>query len=349
VNIIRKILINTKYLKGFIKRSQIVGFKKTIQELIIYKNKYKDLIKKNGHKPDFKFKIMLIANYSKIVSILPDLDFRTVIDIVPTPISRHYLGMKTNPFDKKFKLVNKVLFYKILKKNKVPIPETYFYTKDNKFINLDGSIITDLSRYKNKGMFIKAIGGSGGKDADIIIFNPKKRYKNGLIFQEMVKSHDDINKIAPVKAVQTLRVNTYLTKNGEIEYDSQFIKLPPKHAVSDNSFTGSIMVAIDPDTGKLKKYGITKDGNKLEGKYITHHYDSNIEFENYQIPYWDEVKSVIKKLHSIFPELRSIGWDIAVTNQGPVILEGNSVGNIFFEQIISGPFFHKKMIQENID
>jgi len=349
MNLIKKILINTKYLKGLVKRTQRIGFKKTIHELLTYKKKYIDLMRKNGFTPDFKFRIMLVANYSKIVSLIPDLDFSFIIDVVPTPISRIYLGIKTNPFDKKYKLVDKVLFYKTLKENDVPIPETYFYTKNKKFFDLDGNIVNDLSAYENKEMFIKASGGSGGQDADIITFTSKKRYKNGLIFQEMVKSHEDINKIAPVRAVQTLRVNTYLTKSGDIEYDSQFIKLPPKHAISDNSFTGSIMVAMDPDTGKLKNHGITKDGDKLKGKYITHHYDSNIEFENYQIPCWSDVKSVIKKLHLIFPDLRVIGWDIAVTSQGPVILEGNSVGNIFFEQIISGPFFHKKMIQENID
>lgn len=349
MNLMKKILINTKYLKGIIKRSKIVGLKTTTQEVLIYKKKYIDLIKKNGFKPDFKFKIMLVANYSKIVSLIPDLDFNFISDVVPTPISRFYLGMKTNPFDKKYKLVDKVLFYKILNENNVPIPQTYFYTKDDNYFDLEGNLVNDLSFYEDKEMFIKASGGSGGQDADIIIFNPKKRYKNGLIFQEMVKSHDAIKKIAPVKAVQTLRVNTYLTKDGEIEYDSQFIKLPPKHAISDNSFTGSIMVAMDPDTGKLKKHGITKDGDKLEGKYITHHYNSNIEFENYQIPYWNEVKSVIKKLYSFYPDLRSIGWDIAITNSGPVILEGNSVGNIFFEQLICGPFFYKKMIQENLD
>lgn len=348
MNLIMKVFKNTKYLKGLYKRSRIYGLKTTLVELSKYKRKYIEMLQQIGYNPYFKFKIMLVANYSKIVSLLPDLDFSAIVDVVPTPLAKVYLARKTNPFDKKYKLVDKVLFYKILKDNNVPIPETYFYTKDNNFFNLEGNIVNDLSIYENKEMFIKASSGSGGQDADIITFTSNKKYKDGLIFQEMVKSNDYINKIAPVKAVQTLRVNTYLTKSGDIEYDSQFIKLPPKYAVSDNSFTGSIMVAINPNTGRLKKQGITKDGNKIRNEYITHHYDSDIKFENYQIPCWDEVKSVIEKLHSIFPDLRVIGWDIAVTDQGPVILEGNSVGNIFFEQLISEPFYNKKMIQENL-
>lgn len=348
MNIIQKILENLKYLKGLSKRAKRIGILKTYYQVKKYRNKYLKLMYDNGYKVDHKYKIMLIANYSKIVYLLPHLDFETIINIVPTPFAKVYLAQKTNPFDEKYKLVDKVLFYKILKKNNIPIPKTYFYTKNGEFYDLNDKRVSDFKKYENIEMFVKASDGSGGKSADIINFNSQYKYNDNLIFQELVKSHDDIRKLAPVRAVQTLRINTYLTKKNEIEYDSYFIKLPPEGAVSDNSFTGSIMVSINPETGKLKKYGLTIFGNTLNNSYIVNHYDSSVKFENYKIPYWAEVKKNIEKMHSIFPNLRSIGWDIAVTNDGPVILEGNSVGNIFFEQLVSGPFFNKKMIQENI-
>ena len=343
------ILNNLYYLNGLFKRFHKLGFLNTINEFKDYYNQYMNLLKKISYIPNTKYKAFLVFNYCKITSLVPDIDRNFLIEIVPKMFAKNYLAHKINPLNEKWKLVEKNKFYKILKDNEIPFPKTYFYTKNGKFYNIEDKEITDLISFENIEMFVKSVNGSGGADVDIITFKSNQKYSDNLIFQEMLKSHKNIYKLCPVKAVQTLRINTYYTLHNEIEYDSYFIKLPPPNAISDNSYTGCIMVSIDPNTGKLQRTGFTKYGNKIGHQNITSHYNSDIKFENYQIPFWKETKILIKKLHSIFPKLRFIGWDIAITNEGPVVIEGNSVGDILFEQLVSGPFYNKKLIQENIN
>lgn len=41
------------------------------------------------------------------------------------------------------------------------------------------------------------------------------------------------------------------------------------------------------------------------------------------LPYWRETKELIVKAHRLLPEYFSLGWDVAITKNGPVILETN--------------------------
>jgi hypothetical protein len=47
------------------------------------------------------------------------------------------------------------------------------------------------------------------------------------------------------------------------------------------------------------------------------------DFYGFQLPLWDEIKETAAAAARAFPLVRTIGWDIAATNRGPVILEGN--------------------------
>ena len=43
-----------------------------------------------------------------------------------------------------------------------------------------------------------------------------------------------------------------------------------------------------------------------------------------QIPYWDEVRAMcLSAMHRV-PQVRFVAWDVAITPDGPVFIEGNS-------------------------
>ncbi|MFT3673671.1 sugar-transfer associated ATP-grasp domain-containing protein [Aestuariivirga sp.] len=50
------------------------------------------------------------------------------------------------------------------------------------------------------------------------------------------------------------------------------------------------------------------------------------------LPEWDAVKALALKLHGALPHRVVVGWDIAVTPDGPVVLEGNSNFDVMFLQ-----------------
>jgi hypothetical protein len=81
------------------------------------------------------------------------------------------------------------------------------------------------------------------------------------------------------------------------------------------------MGEVDPATGRLAKdyYGKPDHG----GGRVQRHPDSGIEFEGWEVPFYFEAVAMAKELHRRLYGIRSIGWDIAIGPDGPVIIEGN--------------------------
>ncbi|MGK0430756.1 MAG: hypothetical protein ACJARX_002435, partial [Psychroserpens sp.] len=52
------------------------------------------------------------------------------------------------------------------------------------------------------------------------------------------------------------------------------------------------------------------------------HPDTGIVFDNFQIPYYNEVIDIVTKASSLF-KFPFLGWDVAITPNGPVIIEAN--------------------------
>jgi len=87
----------------------------------------------------------------------------------------------------------------------------------------------------------------------------------------------------------------------------------------DNFSSGGGAVLID-GSGRLEKYGLHFKGTP---KCTEHHPDTGFKFANYPIPYYNEAVELAIKAHSFLYGVCAIGWDIAITETGPVIIEGN--------------------------
>ena len=48
------------------------------------------------------------------------------------------------------------------------------------------------------------------------------------------------------------------------------------------------------------------------------------KFVGFKLPHWPEVKEVALKAAGVLPWARAIGWDIAIADRGPVLIEGNA-------------------------
>ena len=46
-------------------------------------------------------------------------------------------------------------------------------------------------------------------------------------------------------------------------------------------------------------------------------------YNNIVLPYYEEAIEIVKRAHSLIPELFTIGWDVAFGINGPIIIEGN--------------------------
>jgi glutathione synthase/RimK-type ligase-like ATP-grasp enzyme len=146
--------------------------------------------------------------------------------------------------------------------------------------------------------------------------------KSEYLFQECVKQHPDLNKLNS-SSLNSMRIDTFIDHEGGIEIISGFIRMSTNNAFVDNISSGGCFVAIDIKTGKLKKQGYSMINKSGPVVFLQHPVTKTV-FENFKIPFFTEAKELVIKTASLMPGLRLVGWDVAISENGPVLIEGNS-------------------------
>ena len=67
----------------------------------------------------------------------------------------------------------------------------------------------------------------------------------------------------------------------------------------------------------------TMDVDHDHVQYIKHPYSGTI-IPGFQIPFWDEAKKMVLQAALVLPNVRFIGWDVAIAKDRPLLIEGNS-------------------------
>jgi hypothetical protein len=144
----------------------------------------------------------------------------------------------------------------------------------------------------------------------------------GFLFQETVTQHPELNKLNP-SCLNTIRFETFIDKDGKVEIISAYIRIGTNNQHVDNISSGGCQVGIWLQSGKLKKYGYSNFSYKGTLVYTTHPITKTV-FEDFNIPYFSEAKELIVRIAGYMPGLRLVGWDMAIGESGPVLIEGNS-------------------------
>ena len=153
-----------------------------------------------------------------------------------------------------------------------------------------------------------------------------------FIIQERITQCEQIRKLHP-SSINTIRIETVLNKQqNKIEILPPLLRVGTGNHNVDNWAAGGLAITIDLEHECLGKYGYYKPeyGTKTD-----HHPDSGIVFQGYKIPFLSEAISQVIKLHSFLYNIHSIGWDIAITETGLCIIEGNDNWEISLVQICS--------------
>lgn len=216
--------------------------------------------------------------------------------------------------DKKYSVIflDKILFNKIF--------ENYI---GRKYIDIR---ITSLDEFINfvkdkETFFIKKHNSFGGEGVEKIInkdINYKKLYKQLLekkqyLVEETIIQHsylDDINK----KAVNNIRIVT-LVKDGKVHILAKVLRL--SDGLEEVVSCHDLMQTLD-ENGK----GIGEVYDDYFVNYLKHP-TSNFDFKTTHIPYMKEAIKLAKDAALLVPEVRYVGWDIAISEKGPIIIEGN--------------------------
>lgn len=220
-----------------------------------------------------------------------------------------------------------------------------FSFKDKCHIALDTMLDTLYGNYVfkpvggecGKGIyFINAQKGQFSLDDTELTPNKLKELlgKEKYLVQEIVVQHLDMASLHP-QSLNTLRLVTIRNiHTGEIRVFPSILRIGTGDSKVDNTSQGGLAVAVDLSTGRLGDFGFYKPeyGTKTDV-----HPDSRIRFSDFTVPHFKEAKEQAMFLHSMLPSINSIGWDIAIGENGPVFIEGNDNWEINGPQICNGP------------
>lgn len=224
------------------------------------------------------------------------------------------------------------------------LPEYYFEIHKNKVIKLmdsprkyDSNINSVVNLLESKGaLAIKLISGSKGEGFYKVSYNNNKFYINdnvisdvefnkfllsldGYLVTEYIMAHQNIRAVYP-NTPNALRVGV-LNNNGTAKVFGAFIRYgTEKSGMIEHAYAGGVFSGVNIIDGSQfnpKQY----QGEKTID--VSRHPDTGAIIKG-KVPHWELIKEVIEKIGSYVPQLKYMGFDIIITDNGFKILEINS-------------------------
>lgn len=129
--------------------------------------------------------------------------------------------------------------------------------------------------------------------------------------------------LAPVagRALCTVRLLTARPPGGAPDITHAAFRTGVGDASTDNVSTGGIGAAVDVATGRLTTAVCAHAGAVIIP--VDCHPDTGVALAGFQLPHWDAAIALVLRAHRHLPAIGFVGWDVALTPDGPVFVEGN--------------------------
>lgn len=133
--------------------------------------------------------------------------------------------------------------------------------------------------------------------------------------EEFVTNHNAIS-LLNSSSLNTIRVVT-ITTNNNVKFLFAGLRVGQQGAELDNISQGGTVAKLDIKTGR-----IASSFHTLNDKHLS---DMKPYFNKigYQIPFWNELIRMLIDAANITPQIGIVAWDVAITQNGPIIIEGN--------------------------
>lgn len=173
---------------------------------------------------------------------------------------------------------------------------------------------------KNRGIGIRLFDSS----EDALSF---LQGSEGGIMEQVIVQNEEMASFNP-SSVNTIRIHS-INYGDYIDVKWPCLRVGRKGSVVDNAGAGGIFAAIDVETG------ITIAACDESRNTYTVHPDSQKDLVGFQVPRWNEACELTKRIARLLPEAAMVGWDLALTDSGWILVEGNGFPLIIY-QIATG-------------
>lgn len=154
-----------------------------------------------------------------------------------------------------------------------------------------------------------------------------------VIVLPRLKNHPDLVGLASESLI-TVRAVTCLDERQQPELVLAYLRVlaklepdwPVKKPISEYA------AAVDLETGALGP--ITGDKPECLSQRYEKHPVTGVGVAGRIVPDWDAVAALAERAHRVTRDRVLVGWDIAITPAGPLLLEGNSYPDVHYPQRI---------------
>ena len=237
-------------------------------------------------------------------------------------------------------LTGKIITEQFFRSLRIPQPHTicklinnHIYTSELVEINYN-DVEEELTEKNYQKVFVKPVDGQGGYGIYIFNKNDSGQYvtqdndvlneeflnkigaKNDYIIQPGLKQDSEISKIYP-DSINTFRIATE-NKNGNVCILCSVLRIGRGGNQVDNISQDGLILKIDVDTGKIGDRATSE-----QCEYFEKHPDTDFIFKGYKILNWNKIKKFVMESAKKLPQFTYLGWDIALTKNGPLAIETN--------------------------
>jgi hypothetical protein len=190
---------------------------------------------------------------------------------------------------------------------------------------------------KDKGLVNQLLGNTSGRlvlkgsrgqvGAEVEVVNCKEYTQEELLrtmnskgydlAEEYVVQHPALMELSP-SGLNTVRIFTQKTLN-DIDFLGARLRVSVNSPV-DNMAAGNLAAPIDMESGIVSGPGVYSDISKSDESV---HPVTKKPVLSFKIPFWREVTNLAIQAAILCPDNKSVGWDIAITSDGPELIEGN--------------------------
>jgi len=237
-------------------------------------------------------------------------------------------------------LNNKALFAEHCARHGLPTPETVAVAENGR-LRASWSDAAAV-RLPPADLFVKPMRGKGGRDTlrarwadgqyavsdgaalsedEMIERLAALSRENPLLVQGCLTNHRDILDLT-AGALSCVRTVTCRNETGGFEVTNAAFRMAMRDDTTvDGLHRGGLASKVDIRTGTL---GPATDLGMMPGiGWCDANPNSGVPIAGRVLPRWHDLVALAERAHAAFPWKVAVGWDIAITDAGPVLVEGN--------------------------
>lgn len=179
---------------------------------------------------------------------------------------------------------------------------------------------------KHKIFMAKPVNGTCGKGIEKIctkdypnldlLYNYLTKEGMDYELEEVIKQCDLVSEIYD-GSINTVRIVTILNDEDVPHVICAYFRIGNGKFV-DNFNSGGMVAPVDEETGEVIDRAIDKTKQLYDKHPVT-----GCKIKGFKFPMWEDALNLVKEASKMVPELRYVGWDVAFSTKGVLLVEGN--------------------------